>query len=340
MNFDAKRTVDALLGASPQIKLVPFAEIKLGTQRRYLVAGLIPRVGITVVWGPPKCGKSFWSFDLAMHVTLGWPYRDRRVHQGPVVYCCFEGQTGMQARVEAYRQRFLAEEPDTIKFYLEPVTLDLVRDHQALIAAIKATLGNTKPVMVVLDTLNRSLRGSESSDEDMSAYIKAADAIREAFECAVVIVHHCGINGTRPRGHTSLTGACDAQLSVARDAADNVIVTVEEMKDGPNGDVIASRLEQAQVGADEDGEIITSCVVMPINPPKVQASGPRLTKNQATMFSILHDAGRALTKEQWNDRAREAGLGRQRNADLHDFRTALIAKELVYETAEGFRVRH
>jgi hypothetical protein len=39
----------------------------------------------------------------------------------------------------------------------------------------------------VLDTLNRSLAGSESDDEDMAAYVKAADAIREAFGCAVVI---------------------------------------------------------------------------------------------------------------------------------------------------------
>jgi hypothetical protein len=34
----------------------------------------------------------------------------------------------------------------------------------------------------------------------------------------VVIVHHCGIEGTRPRGHSSLTGAADAQLAVKRDA--------------------------------------------------------------------------------------------------------------------------
>jgi len=98
------------------------------------------------------------------------------------------------------------------------------------------------PVAVVLDTLNRSLRGSESSDEDMSAYVNAADALREAFQCAVVIVHHCGIDGTRPRGHTSLTGAVEAQLAVKRDTANQVIVSVEHMKDGPEGDVIAFRL--------------------------------------------------------------------------------------------------
>ena len=100
----------------------------------------------------------------------------------------------------------------------------------------------------MLDTLNRSLNGSESNDKDMAQYIRAADAIREAFDCVVIIVHHCGVEGTRPRGHTSLTGAADAQLAVSRDADENVIVKVEWMKDGAEGDVIASRLEPDQNG--------------------------------------------------------------------------------------------
>jgi hypothetical protein len=32
-----------------------------------------PRVGLILVWGPPKCGKSFWTFDTVMHIALGWP---------------------------------------------------------------------------------------------------------------------------------------------------------------------------------------------------------------------------------------------------------------------------
>src|SRR5262245_28706962 len=88
-----------------RIKLVPFDDIKLGMEARYLVKGIIPRDGLIVAWGPPKCGKSFWIFDLTMHIALGWQYRDRRVQQGAVVYCAFEGQTGIQARVEAFRQK-------------------------------------------------------------------------------------------------------------------------------------------------------------------------------------------------------------------------------------------
>src|SRR5262245_19639557 len=86
-------TVNGKAQSAPKqrIKLVPFDEIKLGTEPRYLVKGIIPRDGLVVIWGPPKCGKSFWMFTVAMHVALGWQYRERRVQQGPVVYCAFEG---------------------------------------------------------------------------------------------------------------------------------------------------------------------------------------------------------------------------------------------------------
>jgi hypothetical protein len=72
---------------------------------------------------------------------------------------------------------------------------------------------------------------------------------------------HFGCRGfSSTRGHTSLTGAAEAQLAVKRDTAGNVLVTVEWMKDGPEGDVIVSRLEVVEeVGLDGDGDPIASC---------------------------------------------------------------------------------
>jgi hypothetical protein len=210
-----------------RIYLVPLDDITVGAERRYLIKGLIPRTGLVIVWGPPKSGKSFKIFDMLLHVALNRPYRGRRIHSGTVVYCALEGQTGFAARWAASRSKFFGQNKEHVPFYVQPVTLDLVKDAPELIRVIQHTLGNVKPVVIVLDTLNRSLRGSESSDEDMSAYIRAADSLREAFDCAVIIVHHCGLEGNRPRGHSSLTGAADAQLSVSRDAGGNIIMTVE-----------------------------------------------------------------------------------------------------------------
>jgi len=100
----------------------------------------------------------------------------------------------------------------------------------------------------------------------MSAYIKAADAIRDAFDCAVMVIHHCGHDAFRPRGHSSLAGAVDAQLKVDRNRADEIIVKVERMKDGPEDGVITSALETVEVGIDDDGDPITSCVIVEAEP--------------------------------------------------------------------------
>jgi len=255
---------------APRFRLRPFDQITIGALGVYLAKGIIPRTGLVVIWGPPKCGKSFWTFDLVMHVALGWEYRGRRVQQGPVVYVALEGAEGFRARVEAFRQRFLPETPDPVPFYLIADALNLVKDHADLIGCIRVQAQGSLPIAVVIDTLNRSLAGSESDDKDMAAYIRAADAIRDAFGCVVIIVHHCGIDATRPRGHTSLAGAVDAQIAVKRDGADNIVVTVERMKDGPEGDQIVSRLEVVEVGLDADGDALTSCAVLPVEGVQVR----------------------------------------------------------------------
>jgi|SRR5215216_5089485 hypothetical protein len=269
--------------------LIPFGALKPGMSRNYVVKGLMPKTGVAVVWGPPKCGKSFVVFDMMLRVALCREYRGRRVQQGPVVYCAFEGAAGFHARAEAFRATHLPDD-ERVPFYLMPSRVDLVRDHAALIEDIRSQLPPVEePTAVVLDTLNRSLAGSESSDEDMSAYIQAADAIREAFDCLVVIVHHCGIDGTRPRGHTSLTGAVDVQLAVKRDGDGHVVMTVEYMKDGPEGDVIASTLEQVEVGIDEDGDPITSCVVVPADRPASQSKDRKLSPVNEAGLRALHE---------------------------------------------------
>ena len=165
----------------------------------------------------------------------------------------------------------------------------------------------------------------------MTAYVQACDAVREAFDCAIIVVHHCGIDGTRPRGHTSLTGAVNAQIAIKRDKSGTIIATVEFMKDGEEGETIASRLEQVELGLDEDGETITSCVLVSEDVPAASGSGPRLPANQRSMLNILDDAEPAgLLTEEWNERAREEGIGVKRRATLMDLRKALKDKKMVH----------
>ena len=308
-------------------ELIPFDDIRIDTKPAHLVKGLIPCVGLCIVWGPPKCGKSFLVFDLMMHVALGWKYRGRKVRQGAVVYCALEGCAAFKNRIEAFRQAKLTDSASEVPFHLMASPLALVADHVALITAIRATLGTVPPGAVVIDTLNRSLTGSESDDRDMAAYVKAADGIRDAFNCAVVIVHHCGHEGTRPRGHSSLMGALDVQVAVKRDTSDNIIATVELMKDGSQGDEFASRLEIVDVGLDDDGDKISSCIIVPVDgqQPSRDSKSAKLTKGAKIALSALHEAigecgevpptsnhipdgVKAVTIDQWRDYAYRRGI--------------------------------
>jgi len=249
-----------------RFKLVGFNDMKPGLEQLYLVDELIPVAGLVDIWGKPKCFKSFWTLDLMFHVAMGWEYRDRVVQQGTVVYCAFEGAHGYKKRIEAIRRHFELEDGQPVPLYIMPGQANLIADHKTLIADITAQLSGEMPICVVLDTLNKSLMGSESKDTDMSAYVRAAEAIRDAFKCVIIIVHHCGLDDTRPRGHTALPGAVDAQLAVAREG-NAVTVTVEMMRDGPEETVVTSMIEVIEVGQDRAGKVLTSLVVKPGETP-------------------------------------------------------------------------
>jgi hypothetical protein len=277
-------------GKSPRFRLRRFKDVTIDGSARYLIKGLIPAAGLVVVYGAPKSGKSFFAFDMTMAIARGRDYRGRRVKRGPVVYLGLEGAKGWEARFAAYR-RGMAESEDPA-FYLVTDKADLIADHGTLIDCIKAQIKGGTPAAVVIDTLNRSLNGSESKDDDMSRYIRAADTIRDAFNCAVVVVHHSGIETSRPRGHTSLTGAADTQIKVERDGAGNIIATVEWMKDGPDGGVIASRLESVEIGRDEDGDPVTSCIIVPVE----GIASPAMAERKARLPKAATTALRALRK--------------------------------------------
>jgi hypothetical protein len=223
-----------------------------------------------------------------MHIALGRDYRGHKVQQAPVVYIALEGRHGFPARVEAFRRH---HNVDNAPFYLLTASLDLVAKSSQLIAAIKAQLGENLPGALFLDTLNRSLVGSESKDEDMARFLAAAESVALELSCAVIIVHHCGIDASRPRGHTSLSGTVESQLKVERLTSGEVVVTVELAKDFAEGTEIASRLERVELDTDADGDPTTSLVVLPAEgvSPIRRAITRKLTDRQRLALSALDE---------------------------------------------------
>jgi hypothetical protein len=283
-----------------RFKIVRFKDMRPGAaEQPYLIFELIPAKGLVVVWGPPKCYKSFWLHDAMLHVAKGWEYHDRFVMQGAVVYCAFEGGHGHQKRVEAERRHYGLADDDDPPLYTISGQANLIKDHKLLVSEIRGQLAKGDVLRaVILDTLNRSLDGSESKDVDMAAYTKAAEAVRNAFDCVVIIVHHCGWDPTRPRGHSSLPAAVDAELAVVRE--ENVAtITVKYMRDGPEEIQVVVRSKIVEVGTDASGRPMTSLVMLrqegtaegddPL--PKARKWPPSLRVFRAALAEALLDHG-------------------------------------------------
>ena len=133
---------------TPKFRLVQFDDLRPGAEAAYLVKGLIPRVGLTVAWGPPKCGKSFWTFDLAMHVALGGNTGAAASRAGLSSTAPSRARTGSRRerrRSASFTMSRRISPIPPVPFYLSPSPIDLVADSPALIGSIRAQLRRGRP---------------------------------------------------------------------------------------------------------------------------------------------------------------------------------------------------
>jgi len=102
------------------------------------------------------------------------------------------------------------------------------------------------------------------------------------------VVHHTGKDATRGlRGHSSLFAALDAAVEVTREG-DRREWKVAKAKDGQDGAEHPFRLAVLDLGEDDEGEAVTSCVIAPDELPQ-DKTRCRLPKggNQKVVFDAL-----------------------------------------------------
>jgi hypothetical protein len=251
-----------------------------------VVRGVLHRGSITVIYGPPKSGKSFLASDLAVAVADEQRERwmEHRIMQhGVVVYVACEGHGGYWKRLRAMLnvdQRM----PD--RFVLAKGRPKLIVDDSGrgyhwiphpddIIKGIKrvhARLGQF-PILVVIDTVFRSFGGANVNDSShMNQYVAAAQGIADNgagnvddnganTRVAVVLVHHSTKAGNTPAGSISLIGAADTLIAVRKDA-DAHVWEVEEAKDDAETPPREFVLEVVDGIADAFGDYVSSCKVV------------------------------------------------------------------------------
>ena len=91
----------------------------------------------------------------------------------------------------------------------------------------------------------------------MGAFIAAADRLRSEYGSTVLIVHHTGWNNERERGHSSLRGAADTMISVAK-LGDHITDAVEVscVKQKEFDEFASFVIKCQQVGEGDDSSVV------------------------------------------------------------------------------------
>jgi hypothetical protein len=230
-----------------------------------VVRGLLHSGSMTVVYGPPKSGKSFWLTSLFLGIAGGkleW-MGHRITKPGRVIYFACEGHAAFWKRLKA-----AGELPDNfglVACRTELITVDgrnIAHPHAKDILNTlndMAVDGMEMPVAIAIDTVFRSFgRGNVNQSDHMNAYIAALAEVLDRG-IAVAAVHHATKVGTTPAGSVSLTGAADTIIATKNGASHTW--EVEAAKDDAQTEPRAFTLDVTQIGTDEYGDPITSCVM-------------------------------------------------------------------------------
>ncbi len=220
---------------------------------------MLPADGLGAVYGPPGGGKSFLVTDMLGAVADGREWFGHRVVACPVVYVPLEGEAGIAQRIKAYRVRH-GRVPAGMRFISQPFALLDDGDVKDLARAIRSS--GVEGGIVAIDTLNRAAPGADENDSrDMGRIIEGAKMLQASLGGLVLLVHHSGKDAGRGlRGHSSLMAALDAVIEVSRDG-DRREWRVAKAKDAIDGISHPFRLEVVELGADDDGQPVTSCVI-------------------------------------------------------------------------------
>ncbi len=188
------------------------------TEPPWAVDGIVPQVGVTVLAGPPKVGKTLLVQSMALaaadrarpHEVLG-----RDVRRGPVLYVLEEGsRAGLRYRVHRQASALGITDAAVAFAYRQHVRLD---DRNSL-ARLRGEVQALRPVLVVVDPLNRVHSRNEDKATEMTPVMDALAGVAYDFRTAVVAIHHVGkpsesrTGQDRLRGSGAIRSGTDANL--------------------------------------------------------------------------------------------------------------------------------
>lgn len=251
--------------------VIPAADLAKLPPIEWIVKGEIPERGVTVLFGASGAGKSFLALDYALTIA----------QSSPVVYMAGEGEYGYRQRVAAWCKHHTKAEGQ-LYMCIGAVQLLEPGDLDAFLAQIKSI----KPIIVVIDTMARSMVGSdENSTRDMGLFIQALGTVRQTLNCAVLVIHHTNKEGVFERGSSALRGASDAMIRVS---AEDDLIRIECSKTKDAQPFPTRYAQIIPVPVQINDAVVDSAVIVPAE-KVIQSPDDPLTNAQTDVLRILND---------------------------------------------------
>lgn len=265
------------------------------TAQDYLVRGLLNRGMLALMSGQSNAGKSPLALDLASAIAKGEPWRGRKVKPGYVLHISTEGWTGLENRMEALRRtHFEGREESPLDFVAMSINLRTsIKDVEAIEQTVidRAAHFGVAPAMVVIDTLSHALGGGdESNAEHVRTVLRNCKRITAKTGAAVLLLHHPTKDASSDyRGSSILLNDIDLLIKVDADARSKLTrVTTPRVKDYGEIDPLAFRIKVLELGADPEGDTITSVVVEWVEKAEMDFEA-KLTPPQAEALQALEN---------------------------------------------------
>jgi hypothetical protein len=282
-----------------------------------LIKGISPQTGVATIGGQSGTGKSFHAIHLGVRLIPDCQqnfyidkYRIKR--HGGVLYLVLEGKSAFPLRLTAAFEQLLNRqlefgERSRRPFAWNTYTPNLFekgpdnlltladREQKRMCQEFGVDL-----VVIMLDTMGlAACYENENMAAQVQRVVSGLNRMSDETGALAINVDHMGKDQDAGMRGTSAKRDCVESILacfVDRDKENKPInhrMQLFKVRDGEEGTIIPYRLEQVDMGVDEDGERVSTAIIRweLDRPPRPKRRPPKKTKTNITLERAINEVG-------------------------------------------------
>ena len=248
--------------------------------RAWLVNGLLPETGVGLISGQWGTYKTFVALDLAAAIMAGLAFIDYPIiRNGGILFVAAEGASEIPARLQAVLKSKYPDRKGPLPFawvdecprLLGPGAVNALAELAREAAERMQKDFGVALALIVVDTMVDAAGYARSGDENDAALgqlimRRCAELSRRSGALVLGIDHFGKAAETGTRGSSAKEGRADVVLALLGDKAisgevTNTRLAVRKNRAGPGGRELPFSVRSIDMGADDNGEPVTSLVI-------------------------------------------------------------------------------